>query len=262
MTVHRFTVNVPNAGTKKASVVLRLEVARGTGALKNFGAAASVRQLKVVHAGITRDSCAKRGVEEIKLMLDPRSSTDVHVLVETAPTGKPSAVVFNLIDNRGGKDVGGAMLACVEPSLLEQPGAVILPRRPCPVTMAQGPYAVLAGGDPSHRAAAASLAGVSELELVAPITNRTAKPLHDVQVYVEHIGASDTAFTPGTWSVGTLNPDDVFYATWRMHIAPGTEVLRASIVAVSQKTDPVRLQGVIHLRERGTKLARGKVRRA
>jgi hypothetical protein len=50
------------------------------------------------------------------------------------------------------------------------------------------------------------------------------------------------------WNVGTLAPGDIFYATWSIRVnAWQSAYLDASVVAVSENTDPVRLAGAFRL---------------
>ena len=242
--IHRFAVNVPNPTPKKVGVLLRLE--RATGIDLNAYGAASSRALKVSHAGIARGPCADRGEERIKLTLDPRTSVDVYVVIESETGGKPGAATYNLVDNRGGVDVGGVMVACIDPPLVDAPGQPVKPRRPSPVVLANALYAVLPGEDPAKPASAADLAGLSEFDLVAPVTPASKQALTDVRIYLEHLGASDAGFAPGTWNAGTMQPGDVFYATWRLTLSSlNSGAFRASVVAAAAKFDPVRLDGVL-----------------
>lgn len=242
--IHRFAVNVPNPAAKKVGVVLRLERVTGFD-LKAYGARSS-RALKVAHAGIARGPCADRGEERIKLTIDARASVDVYVVIEAATGGKPGAAIYNLVDSRGGVDMGGVMVACIDPPLVDAPGQQVNPRKPSPVALANALYAVLPGEDPAKPASAADLAGLSEFDLVAPVTPASKQALTDVQIYLEHLGASDASFAPGTWNAGTMQSGDVFYATWRLMLPSlHSATLRASVVAAAAKFDPVRLDGVL-----------------
>ena len=184
--IHRFAVNVPNPAAKRVGVVLRLERATGID-LKPYGAVSS-RALKVAHAGIARGPCADKGEERIKLTVAARSSVDVYVVIEAETGAKPGAAIYNLVDNRGGLDIGGVMVACVDPPLVDAPGQLVKSRKPSPLALAHALYAVRPGEDPAKPASAAVLAGLTEFDLVAPITPASKQVLTDVKIYLEHLG--------------------------------------------------------------------------
>jgi hypothetical protein len=62
-------------------------------------------------------------------------------------------------------------------------------------------------------------------------------------VYLDHLGVSDATFRPATWNLGDFRPKETFFAAWQVDardLAPG--VFRASVVALSEGRDPVRLR--------------------
>jgi hypothetical protein len=202
--------------------------------------------LKVTNTRITLDPCAERGKRELTIKLEPFTSVDVHVLVTTAPSRRPGIAAFHLVDRRSGNDVGGVLLVCADPPFVEPASQVVSTASPCPAVLATDLYAMQSGEDPSKSSVAKPMVAGETMELVAPIVNPTGTPLREAQVYLEHLGGSNAEFTPGTWNLGTLAPNSVFYATWRVRMSPwqvGT--FSASIVVMSQGTDPVRLNGRI-----------------
>ena len=244
MTVHRFAVNVPNPDAQSASVELRLEPVR-RGELSWLHHEGVETPLKVTSTGITRDPCAERGQPKLTLSLDPFTSVDVHVVVITAPSGRPGVAAYHLIDRRGGKDAGGVLLVCADPLFTEPGGQVVSTPKPCPIVLARDLYAIQPGDDPAKSPAKPILAGNS-MEFVAQITNPTAGALKETRVYLEHLGGSNAEFAPGTWNVGTLAPGAVFYTTWSIRTSPWqVGAFNASVVVVSEAMDPVRLTGRI-----------------
>lgn len=247
MTYHRFTVNVPNPIRQSASVQLRLEPAKQQ---DFYWLPRDCRKadLEVIDAGLALDPCAEEGKPGLKLKLEPFTSTDIHVVVKTAPSNKPGVAGFHLVDRRKGKDVGGVFLVCLDPPFVEPVGQTVSTPNPCPATLARDLYVIRSGDDPSKPSKAKPVRLGDSLELVAQITNLTGKSLKDTQVYLEHLGASDVEFTPGTWNIGTLGKGDVFYATWLIRTtAWQTGSYETSIVVVSQGQDPVRLNGKLLL---------------
>ncbi|MBI5118864.1 hypothetical protein HZA56_20540 [Candidatus Poribacteria bacterium] len=247
MTTHRFTVNVPNPTTQRASVQLRLEPAKRQGFSwlpREFPKAG----LKVIAAGLALDACAEEGNPTLKLKLEPFTSIDVHAVVNTAPSKKPGVAGFHLVDHRKGKDVGGVFLVCIDPPLDEPVSQTITTPNPCPATLARNLYLIQPGDDPSKVSRIKSVRPGDILDLVAQITNPTGKSLKNTQVYLEHLGVSNVEFTPSTWNIGTLGKGAVFYATWPIRItAWQTGSFEPSVVVLSQRTDPVRLNGKLSL---------------
>lgn len=93
----------------------------------------------------------------------------------------------------------------------------------------------------------------TEVEIVAPITNRTKSKLDDVYVYLEHLGGSDAQFTPLTWNVGSLAPGDLFLAVWPLSTTGWMSGrFYASIVVGSARNESVRLRAPIEI-GRGTR---------
>jgi hypothetical protein len=248
MATHRFSVNVPNTGDRAASVQLRLEPTRqGQPAWLHHEGLKT--PLEVKSTMITLDPCAGRGTPELTVDLEPFSSVDVHVVVTTAPSGRPAIAAFHLIDRRGGKDAGGVLLVCADPPFVESAGQTVSTQNPCPAVLAADLHSMRPGDDPSKSSAATPMLAGSSMEIVAPITNPTRTPLKQTQVYLEHLGGCNAEFTPGTWNLGTLAPKAIFYATWRVRTSAwqvGT--FNASIVVISQGTDPVRLVGKISVK--------------
>lgn len=247
MTTHRFTVNVPNPTAQSASVQLRLEPATRQDfdwLPREFPKA----DIEVIDTGLALDPCAEEGKPILKLKLEPFTSIDIHVVVNTAPPKKPGVAGFHLVDRRKGKDVGGVFLVCMDPPFVEPVSQTVSTPNPCPATLARDLYAILPGDDPSKPSNAKPIQPGENLELVAQITNPTGKSLKDTQVYLEHLGASNVEFMPRTWNIGTLGKGDVFYATWPIRTtAWQTGSFETSIVVVSQDLDPVRLNCKISL---------------
>jgi hypothetical protein len=250
MASHRFTVNVPNPTAKAVSVQLRLEPGKTTD-LPELPRKERRAALKVVRTRLTLDPCADSGKPELRLKLAPYESVDVYAVVDTGSTTKPGATGFHLIDRRNGTDVGGVFLLCVDPPLATAVGQVVAPKNPCPAELGTAVYAVTPDSDPSKAPPAPSIQPGDTVDLVAPITNPTRKPLTGVQVYLEHLGASNATFVPGLWNVGVLQRGDIFYATWRVQTSTWQNgPFRASIVVSADGFDAVRLDGDLILASR------------
>jgi hypothetical protein len=240
MTVHRFAVNIPNPLDKPLLATLRLERVRHGG----FKVPIDVpdEPLDVVRTGLTLDPCKRSTVRELVVELQPLQSVDVHVIAEVGNSGRGGSAAFHLSDERDGRVVGGVTVVCVNRAGPEHPGSVVSSPDPCPVTLAGDAYAVQVGGDPAQAVARSITVGTT-MELVVPVVNPTAAALPNAQVYLEHLGISDATFRPTTWNLGDFRPGDTFFAAWEVSahdVAPG--VFRASVVALSEKRDPVRLQ--------------------
>jgi len=241
MTSHSFTVNVPNPTAKPVSVQLRLEPGKASD-LPAFPREKRRGALQVLDARLALDPCAESGKPNLKLKLGPYESVDVYAVVDTGPAKKPGATGFHLIDSRNGKDVGGVFLVCVDPPLVDTVGQVIATKNPCPATLATAVYPVVPDDDPSKVPATPVIQPGDASDLVAAITNRTRKPLTGVQIYLEHLGASNATFVPGLWNAGVLQKGDVFYATWRVQTSTWQSgSFRASVVVGADGFDPVRL---------------------
>jgi len=250
MTEHRFTVNIPNPTAERVSVQLRLKAAKHLD-LYGFPGEIPKDELKVTGAGLTLDECAKKGEPQLKLRLEPFTSVDVQVIINTTQSNKPGVAGFNLIDRRNGMEAGGVLLVCMNPPFVEPIGQTISTPNPCPAAVVRDLYVILPGDDPSEPSTVRPIQLGDTLELVAQVTNPTGQPLEETQVYLEHIGTSNIEFTPGTWNIGTLQEGDVFYATWQIRMIDlGPAFYETSIVVVSQDHDPVRLNGKISLEPR------------
>lgn len=247
MTTHRFTVNVPNPTARSASVQLSLEPA----SLKDFdlsGHDFPEADLEVIDTGLTLDPCVEEGKPSLEVKLQPFASIDIHVVVNTAPPKKPGVVGFHLVDRRRGKNVGGVLLVCMDPPFVEPVSQMVSTPNPCPATLATDLYAISPGDDPSKPSNVRPIRPGATLELVAQITNPTRNSLNDTQVYLEHLGASNMEFAPGTWNVGVLGKGDVFYATWLIRATTWlTGSFEMGIVVVSEGMDPVRLKGKVSI---------------
>jgi hypothetical protein len=249
MATHRFTINIPNPGSRSARVDLALEPARPAD-VRRLGLELPRGKLRLTHAGISRDPCA-HGEPELRLSLRAYESVDVHVNVETAPARSPAGgvAVVNLVDRRGGRIAGGVMLACVDPAPADPAGQAVPTPRPCPVDLADNPYWVEPEEDPS-KPAGRVLPPNEELDLVVPLTNPRARPLPGVTAYLEHLGGSDAPFLPAAWNIGTLPRGDVFFATWRVRTSGVlTGGFDLSVVVQSDGTDPTRLTPRIRVGE-------------
>ena len=250
MTIHRFTVNVPNPTPTAVTATLRLEPV-DVADLGPLALDVPKGDLEIRNASLSLDPCADEGERGLKLRLDPLSSVDVHVRFDTGTTGVPGFAAVHLVDRRRGrKEAGGVTLAVVD-GLVESPGVVIDPPNPSPIQLAGDVWWVPAGSEPDDPPPGGPIPVGYEVDLVAPITNPTGGRLEEVVVYLEHLGRSQAEFSPTTWNIGGLDPGAVFLATWRIHPNGWTVGSSyASIVAVSQKTDPVRLATRVDLGER------------
>ena len=255
MAAYRFVVNVPNPRAQSAIVQLRLEPAKRK-AFDWLPREFPKTALKVISAGLALDPCAEAGKPNLKLKLEPFTSIDIHVVVNTSSSIRSGVAGFHLVDRRAGKDAGGVFLACVAPPFVEPVSQDVSTRNPCPATLARALYAIRPGDDPSQPCNTRPIRASDSLELVAQITNPSSRSLKGTRVYLEHLGASNVEFTPGTWNIGSLGRGAVFYATWPIRTtAWQTGSFEASIVVVSEDLDAVRLKGTISLalRERATK---------
>lgn len=249
MAQHRFKVNVPNPTAHSVVAQLRLEPGK-TADLPELPRDYRRGTLKVERAGLSVDPCAESGKRELKLRLEAHASIDVYLIVDTAAAKKPGAAGLHVIDSRGGKDVGGVFVVCVEPPLVEPVGAVVPTHRPCPASLADL-FPVAPGSKPDKTRMIAVRPG-DGIELVALIAADRA--LKGVQVYLEHLGTCNAAFLPATWSVGSVQKGDVFAATWALQTSAWqTGTFRASVVVVADGFDPTRLNGdfTIGQRKRG-----------
>jgi hypothetical protein len=140
----------------------------------------------------------------LKLKLQPFSTVEVYVVVNTAPSRKSGIAAFHLVDRRKRKVVGGVFLVCTNPPFTEPGGQVVSTPNPCPAVLAADLYSIVPGSDPSKASGTAFMQVGSTMELVGQITNPIATPLKYAQVYLEHLGVSNAEFTPGTWNMGTL----------------------------------------------------------
>jgi hypothetical protein len=198
-------------------------------------------ELELTHAGLALDPCAD-GKAKLRLTLDPHESVDVHATATTAvPGGRAGgAAAMHIIDRRRGKVAGGVMFVCVDRPGPEAPGQTVATAKPCPVALAEEPYAVDVDADPT--ATRRRLTPGATFVFVVPVTNPTRSRLGAVTVYLEHLGISDAAFLPVTWNVGTLAPGDVFYAAWTIVDAgSATGTFEASAVVQSKGRDATRL---------------------
>jgi hypothetical protein len=249
MTVHRFTVNIPNPETRRVPVRLRLQrlAPRAVAAL---GLELPQVALEVASAAISLDPCATEGKAELDLRVAGNSSQDVYVVIATAAPDpkRGGAAAFHLIDERDGKVAGGVTLACVERVGPYPDGQHITPPNPCPIALAADPYPLAPHGNPAKPTPAKTIPAGVVVQLVVPITNPRRRTVSAVQVYLEHLGSSDATFAPATWNVGDLAPDAVFYATWVVSTGGGSlGSFSASVVVASKGTDPVRLNARLRL---------------
>jgi hypothetical protein len=250
MATHRFEVNVPNPTPQNVSVQLRLDPARPSD-LSWLPREWQRLDLQGVNTCITLDPCIEEGKTDLQLKLEPFASVDVHIVVNTVPSKKPSVAAFHLVDRRQGKDMGGVLLVCTDPPFAEPRSQVVSTAKPCPAVLAKDIYAIRPGDDPSKSSRAKTILAGDTVELVAQITNPTDKSIKDAKIYLEHLGVSNAAFMPGTWNMGTLAKGDVFYATWPIRTtAWQVGSFNACLVVVSQGMDPVRLNGTFKLAPR------------
>lgn len=247
MSIHRCSINVPNPETTSVIVQLRLDPVKRS-ALNGLSLELPESSLVVESAGLTRDPCAKEGTRTMRLKLAPRSSTDVYVVVNSRADarGKATMSAFHIVDERAGRPNGGVTIACVDGMKTEPEGKVVRSRNACPIVLAAHPYPVARGSDPRDVPSSSTVTTGSAVDWVAPITNPTRKMLFDVQVYLEHLGPCNAAFTPMTWNVGALQPKEVFYAIWGIDAKDGmVGSFEASLVVGSKNSDTVRLPGLI-----------------
>ncbi len=254
MAQHRFKVNVPNPTDRSVAVQLRLEPGSSADLLelpREYRRGA----LKVEAAGLTFDPCATVGRPMLKLKLAARASVDVYAIVATAAAKKPGAAGLHVIDNRGGKDVGGVFVVCVDPPLADTVGVVVPTRRPCPASLADL-YIVARGSEPDKANAVALLPGDAGA-LVTVIA--AGQALKGVQVYLEHLGTGNAEFVPGNWNIGSVKRGDTFIAHWALQTSAWqTGTFRASIVVVADGFDPTRVNGDFTIGQRKRKTpARG-----
>jgi hypothetical protein len=254
METHRFTVNVANPNPAGASVELRLQ--RVTPAdVAALSLDVPDGELEVTSAGISRNRGETTARKLLNVELAPYASVDVHVDVSTANAspGSGGTAAFNLVDVRRRKRVGGVMVVCVQRAGPERAGQDIPASKACPVVLARKAYAVAPGSDPGQAPANNEIPAMSDVELVAPITNPRKGALRDVEVYLEHVGLSDATFAPRTWNVGALAPNEVFFAAWPLHTTATPGPFDASVVVKSRGKQPVRLsaQGDIARVRRG-----------
>jgi hypothetical protein len=246
---HRFTVNVPNATEKAAVANLSLEAvtpAKLAGLSLNLPG----KPLKVLRAMIALDPCGERPAgKRIVVKLRPRSSVDVHVLIDTeSARGADGAAAIHLVDRRAGGQKGGVMLIVTHKKPANPAAQTVAIANACPVVLAGTAYPVALGDDPGQRPASSVVTAGTEFELVAPVTNPTGKSLADVRVYLEHVGTCDADFRPATWNIGELKPKAVFYAAWRVKARAGQSgTFKASVVAVSRRANPVRLSAQMRI---------------
>ena len=249
MAVHRFSVNVPNPAPTTTAAQLSLKPVL-PGALRSLALPIPKARLKVDSAGLGFDPCQAKGKKTLRLTLKPYESVDVQVIVVTAPGqgNKPAMAAFHLEDKRAGQKPGGVTVVCVEGTGAAPNGPVVSARNPCPATIVGTPYPVGRDADPSKPPANKTVPLGADVDLVVPITNATRSAIAGVQVYLEHLGRCDAQFAPITWNIGTMVPEQVFYATWPVS-ANGwmTGTFKASVVVGSDRTDAVRLSAPIRL---------------
>jgi len=139
------------------------------------------------------------------------------------------------------------LLACIERAFPDTPGIVVPARKACPVVLADL-YGSRHAEDPT-KLRTHTLALENEFTLVGAITNPTSRPLAGVTTYLEHLGLSGATFIPQTWNVGTLRPQDIFYATWAIMTAgaqPGA--FESAVVVQSKGSVAKRLNGQLKIR--------------
>lgn len=240
MSTHRFTVNVPNPTDATVVALLSLESATLAGLDPPLDVPRGA--LKRVSASLALDPCAREGKARLRVTLEPYASVDVYATIVTADSrpGVGGAAAFNLVDRRGGRTVGGVMLVCVDRPGAEAAGTLVKTPKPCPVTLSQNPYAVPLDGHPAKQITQ-TVPFTGSFTLVVPVTNPRQRTLDEVTAYLEHTGASGAAFVPAVWNIGTLNPGQIFYATWTVFSGGVTGAFSASVVVESQRADPTRL---------------------
>ena len=241
MTRQVFSVSIPNASSTTVDVQLRLEpVSAAT--LKGLNIVLPPDDLKIAHAGIASDPCARAGEPRTSLQLPPFTSVDMHIIVDTAGAASPAATGLQLIDHRQGKDVGGVLVVVCEPPIAEPPPQHVPALRPCPVSLRGHVYAVPIGKNPADLSLSVPLEPFVEVDLVAMVVNGSNRDLSGAHVYLEHLGTSGSTFMPGTWTIGRMARGDLFYATWRVTPAPGQGTkTTGSLVAIADGCEPTRL---------------------
>jgi hypothetical protein len=247
LTTHRFTVNVPNPTAQRSVANLSLKTAKRR-ELNGLALDLPRRSLNILRAAIALDPCDCGKDKRMTVKLRPYSSLDIHVEIETASAqGAAGIVAVHLVDRRPDGRAGGVLLVASDPAIVDPAGQVVDVKNPCPVVLAGRLYPVDPEHDPSHKPAATIFPAGREFDLVVPVTNPTRIRLADVQVYLEHLGACDASFRPVLWNIGIMNPRDVFFATWRVTTARQNGKFQVSIVAVSRRTNPVRLTASIQV---------------
>ena len=247
MKTHRFVVNVPNPTSQSVSIQLRLARAKRQALSAIFGRRPK-GELEVVHAGLNANPCSDEGEPRLALKLRPFTSRDVHVVIKTNNQGVDA---FHVIDRRNNRDVGGVMIVCADPALTEPVGVGVPVANPCPAVLAKSAGIIAAGGDPSEPTPSLDVQPGAAVELVVPITNPTRTPLKNVQIYLEHLGQSTIGYVPAIWNAGTLNRNDVFYATWTLQVGwRESGVVSATVVVASQRSNPVRLTAPFSINRR------------
>ena len=247
MKTHRFVVNVPNPTKQSASADLRLAQVTKPQLSAIVGKRAK-GTLEIVKAGLNLNACSDEGEPRLSLKLAPFSSRYVHVVIATNHAG---IAAFHVIDRRSNKDVGGVMLLCADPALSEPVGVAVPVARPCPAAIAAGARIIASGSDPSKPAPSINVQPGAAVELAVPIMNPTRTALKNVQIYLEHLGKSTISYLPALWNAGDLNRNEVFYATWTLNVGwRESGVVSASVVVVSQRTNPVRLTAPFSINRR------------
>lgn len=247
MSTHKFVVTIPNSTTKAAGVQLKLVPAEPKEyAWLNHPGVKS--KLEVVDKRIVLDPCDK-GKPELKLELEPLSTIQVHIVINTN-TGKKAGVTgFHLVDIRQGKPVGGVLLLCAHPTYKPPKPKVVKVPNMCPAVLAKPLYTIWPGADPSKAASHADLEAGRSLELVAQITNSKERPLHNARVYLENMGHSKVTFVPGTYSMGTLQRGNVFYATWKINADIWQEgSFEPDLVVSADNFVPTRINGSLRFK--------------
>jgi hypothetical protein len=245
MKTHRFEVNVPNPTTGRTDVLLRLEPIplRDLRVLKLD---LPRTEIAVLRAGISMDPC-EAGEPELQLRLRPYSSVDVYIEVETADPRNPEeggAAAMQIVDVRDGERVGGVLLVCLDRTEGPQPGQEIPAKKPTPIEFAKPPYFVALGADPAKRHARWE-PETERLTLVAPLTNPGRRKVTGVMAYLEHLGNSGAMFSPATWNIGTLGPDEVFFANWTVELLGARSPVEPSIIVQSSGRDLTRIHASI-----------------
>ena len=202
------------------------------------------RPLAVEQTFFNTAPCSTAGEDQITVRLGPRESTVVYLTVMTKATRVAGVAAFNVVDERNGTPAGGVMVICADPPLADLPGSLVHSANPCPIAVATHPYPVPVGEDPSKQANTPLRPG-DEVELVIPLTNPTGGVISEVTAYLEHLGSSDCTLAPGMWNVGTLEPGDVFFATWRITVGESVGDFQGSVVVSSAGTEHTRNAALI-----------------